>query len=386
MPRPSWPSNRLRCCLLALACAARADTVVLTNGQKIQGTVEGDSPAEVTIRTPEGRLTFHRNRVRAVEKGETQAAPHSATRAGDTPRGMEGTLREIGELDRMREAAGKARQRLAELDAGTKGATLRARELSRRLDERGRELAVLETRLKHLSQGVNPAKPTAEMTETRARMQELVKAGTAERDELQALRDSDAAGQAAMAEAMRQMLSYPARLQKFVVEYQRRKDDLLRRESDPAATAYLAKVEERMRRHLRSLEPETVALERSGAEYLVAVTVGEARQPAKFRLDPSLSHVVVEPEAFNRLKLKPTGDVAELRQASGNVIEMDRVVLPVVQLGRHTLRDVEAGISHATTLPEGCDGSLGLTLLSRFIFTIDINAGTLKLLELMPPE
>lgn len=73
---------------LALPSSARADTLVLTNGSKIEGRIVKETGAEVVIDVPGvGKLNVERRRIKEIRRGATppSAKPPSSS-SPRTPR------------------------------------------------------------------------------------------------------------------------------------------------------------------------------------------------------------------------------------------------------------------------------------------------------------
>lgn len=130
----------------------------------------------------------------------------------------------------------------------------------------------------------------------------------------------------------------------------------------------------------------SVPMQTRNNRFLVAVVLNE-RQSATFLLDTGASITVITPELARRtgIEIPTAGPRSSVRIASGQEVQVSVIRLKSIRIGLARIDNLgvalyELGVMDQTTQPPlAVDGLLGADVLSRFIATIDPDAGKLTL-------
>ncbi len=121
-----------------------------------------------------------------------------------------------------------------------------------------------------------------------------------------------------------------------------------------------------------------VPLEGHGAALIVEATLN-GRFTGRFLVDTGATYCVVSKEVGRRAKVRGRGGGEKVRLVTANgVIEASLGEARKVKVGRHAARDVEVAVVDDDPLP-GLDGILGLSFLSQFTYSVDPEAGVIRL-------
>ncbi len=124
---------------------------------------------------------------------------------------------------------------------------------------------------------------------------------------------------------------------------------------------------------------DAVPLQRVGNLFIVEATLLDTRE-ARLIVDTGASHTILSPALARELGLlSQSGGQGVTVKTAGGPVQADVVTLAQVRVGEAVAQNVLAGVFDIADVPQGVDGLLGLTFLSRFLVTIDAEKGELSL-------
>ncbi|MCX5788281.1 MAG: TIGR02281 family clan AA aspartic protease [Elusimicrobia bacterium] len=352
--------------LLAAAAAVRADTVELTNGNRIEGVIVSQNASEIVVDIGYGTVSLRRTEIagihrtskkrrKAVERELSRRRFESGQQVPQGAEKLDGLMREVLA---QREKAFDAKNRRAELDAEIKRIEAEAPELRRRYNELSRQIDQTDPRASEYNTLV------AQANQTGHRMS----AGMTRAEE--ALEESRAAG----AEIDRYSEGYH-RLQ----EYLRGAGAALAAAGRTGPDAdYYAWVERESRQMQKDFSEEAVASEdkRGGSVVVTAVVNGRS---LRLLVDTGASFTTLYGASAGAFGVDAKDELGSVFTvvADGRKVKGERVRLSSVKVGAS-----EVAGSTAVLLPrtrQEFDGLLGMSFLSRFVFHVDPAAGKLVL-------
>jgi Aspartyl protease len=369
-------------CLVLLSHAGLwADTVVLTNGARLEGVVEQETTTEITLRTAEGRLRLNRGKVRAIERAAAGTAPTAPTKSlgVDTPKAFDGIWTELTALDKLQKSAEEALEKLTALERAQAETLLRVKPLNEALNNKTARLTVLESQI---AQYKGRAGQEDKLAAAQAEFRKLQAEGNVERDALVRLRQQFEARQKEAQAIATPRTEYPRRLEAFVRDHAERRARYLAEGTDQAA-AFFARVDERLGKHVRlPAEVREIPLGRVGDDLTMRLVVDTKTLQAQ--VQTRLSHLVLTPSAARRLGLKPTGQRVDVQLSEGGTLSCE--ALPAV--------DAQAGPINLPSLPAvlapeplgDFDALFGLGLIADSLFRVDLDKPAVKVLALPPSK
>jgi hypothetical protein len=353
----------------ALGGIVRADTVVLSNGARMQGTIEEESETAVVLRTAEGRVRLNRARVQSIERDAAGATAVASPRTPAAP-----VFAELDQLDKRRREAARTEAALLTAAKTREARRLRMQALDRSLTEKAGRLAALEQRLQESREKAGP-EAARQAQELARQFQALIDQGQPERDEFLRLRRADQDDSLDGGRAMRAMTDYAAALEALLTALPEHRQAL-------RGTADLARLEDRLRRHVREPALTLVPLQRGREAHVVEAAV--AGQTLRLELQPGQSHLVLDPATFARLGLRAQGNKVSVRLHDGTQVECASARLDGLALGALRLDGLTVAMSPDEI--EGFDGLFGLGVLSESLFRVDDAKGRLVVMGIQPLE
>ena len=364
-------------CLIvtSLAALAQADTVVLKNGQRMEGVIKAETAESVTLNFGVGDITLSRSKIASIERDEASRAKTEAAwkksyfaDARFAPERFADLAAAYREVEALRPQAFKAasdrrsdERKLAELIASAEVARQEVSATSRRMAEIPKVEAGDDPLLVDLYNERVKA-----YNDAQARLIALLDDGKAVQDKLAT--ESPIVGRyVEKADRLR------GRVEKDMTPLLM-SDDL----TDDERT-FVGELVQRTSAFAGDVQSVRVPFTSEGEATVIDVTINGTKS-GKFILDTGASMVVMG-RAFAGSLLDKSGDKVKMRLADGTVTDADALTLKEVKAGGAVVHNVAAAVLDESPGP-GIDGLLGMTFLQDFIVHFDASSGTLELLRL----
>jgi len=356
--------------LLVLSpAAARADQILLKNGQTLEGVIRSEDSTETTLDFGYGTTTLQKTDIASIRRSSlkqrqalerrflSQAAKSGALTA---PAGAKELGRLLDAARRDREAAQDAHREREQL--------LGERE---ELEAQSREL---KGRQPDLAAALSRANPDG------GDYNALVGESNALNAQLQA--DSYRSE-----EAGRKLEEGEATVVKYVASYDALRRyasaNLARLRADPqdeAAAAFFADASQELSAMAKDFKKETVASKRAG-EHLVVDALFNDKVRAPLLVDTGASQTVISPKVAEELGLAG-GTVAHAILADGKQVEGKMIMLDTINVGGSRVEKAPVVVLAAPG--PAAEGLLGMSFLKNFMVRLDL-AGNQLILEGLAP-
>lgn len=362
--------------VLALAVAARADTLVLRGGGRIGGVIVGETSNDVTITMGPGRATFKRAQIVAIER-ENDAANRELTAAWQQtyfadPRNLPPALHDVAR--RYRTAT--------DLQPAAEQALKRRTDTLKEIQRLGAEREKLHAEINDLSSRVARLDPKrdAETYNTLARQnnERVGRIGELDRRRLQlaTAADADAAAYVGFLGEAAATLDAGERAKRLQLTNEAAR--VFFEKTAPTLAAWKALLGE--------IDLDTGASR--GGHMTVAAVVNHARS-VRLLVDTGASIVTLSEKAAARCGVHwNRSEKIEVRLANGTTAEVYPAVLQSLTVQGVTLAGVEAAVvpETADARESDHDGLLGMSFLSAFTMQMDPAGGRLILRRKKPEQ
>ena len=139
--------------------------------------------------------------------------------------------------------------------------------------------------------------------------------------------------------------------------------------------------------HLGGDNRTTVPFERSGSRPIIQVRINGSRELLRFVLDTGSGMSVVSEKTARRLGIKPVARGGMARGVGGGGrFEIVYGFLSSIDIGDIRVSNVPVYMRHIFTSGMEVDGYIGLSVISKYIATVDYGAGTFSLSKGRPDE
>lgn len=358
----------------ALLGAARADTVLLRNGNTLEGIVTRETDAQIVLDMGIGSSTLPRNTVRSVERASEEANDRIRSdwkqkyflHRQYVPAGLADLAAGFAKLGASREDALRAHRALTDLPA--KESRLRAE-----LDEVHAQIVETGRRIQATTAEQNVEAYNALITTNnslQARWMEKT-------DELLGCRKERTA-------TADRISAYQAATVAFTTQFvEQRKKLAPTEEAVTDRMRFFDRVTATLAEYARDFASAEVAATPSHGGVIVTARVNDQVQ-GSFIVDTGADRVTVTEAFAKRMNLDLTAlPEAEFVMADGHRTKGRIVVFRVVAVGDARVTDVEAAVLSGKP-GDQADGLLGMAFLKHFLVSFDGNNGKLTLRRFAP--
>ncbi len=336
-----------------------ADTVVLKNGKKIEGIVNNQNPAKVTINIGLGTVAFDRDQVASIERTGNEAIEESwqreyITRGKFVPEGFNDIAGKFSALESSRSDAVKAEDQ-----------NLR---IQRQRTELFDEINAIQNEISELAARFQSFIPQNNVSQYNLLVKQQNRLATrAIQINDQLLKDND------QATTNRQIISaYLKQLADFKPELALKKSAAAgpNQKPDSKTLAFFSGIDTRIEKYSTEFQQIEVPHEGAQDHMLVKVRLND-RIDGLFLLDTGATYVTLSSELAGTLGLglSEKNNVA-VTLANGSSIAAQPVILDSMQTGDARVNGVIAMILPQSP-HEGVDGLLGMSFLREFTIQLD---------------
>ena len=351
-------------------CPARADVLVLRNGERLEGIIREESDRALVLDIGMGAVTVDRGRVSAIERESPADNERRQERWRTTyvapqalPEDLQAISRRFERLTGVRRRALEAAKKLpgaVQRHAGLEQQLVRAQARYRRTNE---ELAGTDMRS-------NVKAYNRKVAENNTLVAEVNR-----------LRAGGEGLRAAMESMEQRVADYSREITIFEQDFRPLEERYLEEEGEEAPAAWVRKTAERLSRYQRDFQHMVIPVARDRGATTVEVRINDG-PPAPFILDTGATLVTLTETLARRLNIAydPRNPIP-LRMADGSVAQGYPVELRSVQVGDARAEAVRAVVMDKPPA-EGLQGLLGMTFLREFEISFDAKGRNLVLEKL----
>jgi clan AA aspartic protease (TIGR02281 family) len=362
--------RRIFLLLLLLPAAAQADQILLKNGRTLEGIIQSEDSAEVTLDIGYGTTTLQKADIASIRRSgakQRQALKRrfldqaAAAGAIDAPAGAE-------KLSRLLEAARHGRE-------SAQDARREREQLWGEQDELEAQIRELKSRQPALAAALAAADPNE-----RRDYNDLVGQVNALNAELQA---DDFRAE----EATRKLAAGEAAALKYIADYEALRRyaaaNLARLRADPrdeAAVAFFKEASRELSDMAKDFKKEAVASKRAGGN-LVVDALFNGKVMAPLMVDTGATQTVISPKLAAELGLEGGTQVRTIL-ADGKQVEGKMFTLDSIRVGSSRVRKTPVVVLAAPG--PVAEGLLGMSFLRNFMVQLDLADSKLILEDFAP--
>ncbi len=366
-----WIPHALLPALCIAAMPLFADTVLLTNGNELEGIINSETDDVVVLDLGVGSMKIRKTRIKNIVRSnaeETRGIQQAWKKkhilhSRHVPTGLEQLAKDFRALEAARASATKAAAAASALRSTL--ATTRSE-----IEELHKEHVRVNDTLQWLDPKADPSKYNATVAKNNTISSSLnLKYAELDRAHKQ------------IAESEKAMGGYLNTLAAFQDSFKRAAADEDLLSMGAGHKTFFDEMQKRLAPYTKEYKSHHVITATRGRSTLVAVIINK-RQPATLILDTGASAVTISKALAEKLNLDlERAAETTVTLADGKSVSAHEVLLSSVAAGTAAAAGVEALV-----LPdppaEGIDGLLGMSFLGRFHMKLDGGGGTLKLEEL----
>ena len=365
--------------ILLLPALVAADTILMKNGNSMDGIILKETPAEVTINVGVGSITLKRSQIASIRKsdakGESQIKDswqqHYFAHEKYTPKGLESLASEFRALETQRNAAWQELEDLRS-PAG------RTKELQNELERLDQEAVDC---MRSLPPSVPPAdgKHRAEIETYNT----LITRNNALKARITVVRDELIKSQADDDKRRRSVSAYLQVLLNFRTKFEARHDQFRKTGGTKQEDVFFSEMARKIEAYSAEIRETDVPFEAIDRHAIITVRIND-RVDARLLLDTGATVVQISQSLAGRLNMDLTRNpLVKVTLADGREAEVKAVMLDSVQVADARAEQV-AGIVSPTELSNGVDGLLGMSFLQQFDVHLDGSSNKLILKRFDP--
>lgn len=347
--------------ILAVLCCARADTVYLENGNKLEGTITAQNKGEITLDIGYGTVTVKRSDILRIKRAKLQSGTierREFESGHRVPEGAEKLNELYQEASRQREGVLDMKSRLQSFEDASNEAIDELPRLRENYETASDRLKALSTN----SPGYNAAV-----------------------EELNGIRNQMVIDQNRIDDATAQRREGQKNIQRYSDAFHALDDALNLKENLALARAsrgWQAQYFAWLRRELHAMSgefsQEAVETVTKGGHVIVQAMLN-GRVPARLLVDTGASISVLYPSVADELGLSKVPDIgkANIVLGDGHTVQARVVRLDTIAVGRSWV--MGSNVALVPTPAPGIDGLLGMSFLQNFIVRVDSANGRLIL-------
>ena len=352
--------------ILLLPSLAEADTIVMKNGNTMDGIILKETPTEITLSLGVGTVTLRRSQIASIRKSDAQGASelkddwqqHYFAHEKYVPKGLEGLASGFRSLESQRNAAFDELERLRSPTSGPKSLQ----------DEMERLRQESVDCMRRLPPKIPPSdgKHNAEIESYNA----LIERHNALRARMEVLHDEIVKAYAADDKRRKHIAAYLQILLNFQAMFEARIDHYRKNGGTKQEGVFFTEMAKRMNAYSHEIKETDVPFEAADRHAIITARINN-RVDARLLLDTGASVVQISQALAQKLNLDLTDKpMVKVTLADGRESEVKAVMLDSVQVA-DALAEGVAGIVSPSELSHGVDGLLGMSFLQGFDVRLD---------------
>ena len=357
--------------LCTLSLCARADTVLLKNGNTLNGIVTEESATSIKLDLGVGSMSIRKSKIQSISRADDTAnsAIESKWQAKHilhkryVPRGLEDLAEAFKRLEGDRASAASAARLLA-------SKRMKCDKLAANMLELHKEYLAVSRELQWMEARKDPAKYNATVAKNNALSTEL-KLKQAELERIQKT----------LGDSSQIMASYLQKLSEFNAIFKKTRTDKALLSIDESYQTFFDEIDKRFTPYMGEYKSHSISARNEEGSTLVAVIINDS-VAATLLLDTGASTVTITQALADKLKIDPKDcSSISVTLANGQTVKAKRVILSSISAGTAKAEGVQTVIL-PTRPGKDIDGLLGMSFLGRFRMNLNATENELTLEEL----